>query len=59
MATESGSEKVPMKEEHKPIERSWRPAVQGGYKPIASAPDVVVSPPTGGSGVKAPKPPEQ
>lgn len=41
---------------HKTTERGWKLSVQGGYKPTASAQDVVASPPKGGSGIKAPPP---
>jgi hypothetical protein len=38
---------------YQPIEKGWKPAVQGGYKPTTS--HVVASPPpSGGSGVKPP-----
>jgi hypothetical protein len=45
--------KATLNEGYRPIEKGWKPAVQGGYKPTTS--QVVASPPpSGGSGVKPP-----
>lgn len=57
MENDNGAASVPLNEGYKPIEKGWKPTVQGGYKPAAS--DVVASPPKGGSGIKAPPPPRQ
>ncbi|WP_174285104.1 hypothetical protein [Sphingomonas bacterium] len=45
----------PLNEGYVPVEKGWKPTVQGGYKPTVS--QVVATPPSGGSGVKPPSSP--
>lgn len=45
----------PLKEGYVPVQKGWKPSVQGGYKPAVS--QTTAKPPTGGSGVKPPPAP--
>ncbi len=45
--------RTPLNEGHRPVEKGWKPVVQGGYKPTSSQTES--SPPKGGSGIKPTK----
>lgn len=47
----------PLNEGYEPVQKGWKPTVQGGYKPTVS--QTTTLPPSGGSGVKPPPPPKK
>jgi len=54
MSDNQESVRLQISEGYRPQERGWKPAVQGGYKPVIGGGNM--TPPTGGSGVKVPPP---
>ena len=54
MADPKPARPVQLNEGHVPLQKGWKPAVQGGYVPTTS--QAAPTPPTGGSAVKPVKP---